>query len=448
MVRSLLNIGLLWLLAAWGLGAQEAGLPEATRWRFDQRSLQAEPGSGEALPLSVRGTSTFVPGRRGHGLSLRNGQGPLNLPQAALGPGTWSLGFYARAQDLRQRTRLVAWGRAPLHFVDLLPDGRLEWGMEPRVPTHPPLQSLQRLGPQAWHHVALAVSQEETTLYLNGVRQGTLMAHSDPLASPLQLAPRGGAPAPFQGDVDEVVAVPFHTSEGAWAREEPYLVFRSIVLKDLQELGLIQRADELRAPTYEGTSRLRAYTHYLFAGESPNLQDIDPAAAKEGTTLEDYIFRSDKIAEFDSKASSGDLYLAVRSKQRFGYCGAASLILRGIYKAFGYEPFVYDFIHLNNKDSHVLLDVKIIESNDFVFQDPTYNIGGRSTTNDQVRYFNVNRLSKMMFRFSKYQNFQFDTIGLFPNKLEAPAWNINSLRKGFYFQYFFTLAGHVPPERR
>jgi hypothetical protein len=311
------------------------------------------------------------------------------------------------------------------------------------------MQSPQRIGPQAWHHLALAVSQEETSVYLNGVRQGTFMAHSDPLGADLQLAPRQGPFEPFRGDLDELVALPFFTSEAFWSREEPYLVFRGIVLRDLQELDLIQQADELRAPTYEGTARLRAYVHSLFTRQVATSTLLDPLSISwndEG--IEGYVFSGPTLPEFDPRLAPGSLFLGIRSGQRNGYCGAASLILRSLYKAFGYEPQVRDFIHRNGKDTHVLVEVKILETGTWVFQDPTYDLGGGDFTRATPRYVGLDGLIALSRAPLSTVGFPFQKGTYFPEAEEPQAWSFAQIGSRFYLGYFHQQARVYPPELR
>lgn len=447
MVRFLLNVGLLCLLAALPIGAQEIGLQEATRWRFDQRNLRAEPESTVTDPLTLSGRTVFVPGRRGQGLSLRDCRSPLNIPQAALGPGTWSLGFYARSMDLKGRARLLAWGKATVHYLDLLPDGRLEWGVEAKLGSNPPLQSMQRFGPQTWHHVALSVSPEETTVFLNGVRQGTFMAHSDPLEAPLQFAPRQGNLPPFGGEVDEMVALPYYTTEAAWSREEPYLIFRNIVLRDLKEMNFILNADELRAPTFEGTARLRRYVHRLFTAHAASTAPLDPLSIDwNDGGIESYVFSTAITADYGLSTEMGNLFLAIRSGQRTGYCGAASYILRGIYKAFGYEPRVRDFIHRNGRDTHVLAEVKVVETGQWVFQDPTYDLGGRSTLGPQEQFVGIDELVRYANRPNPMDQFPFEQPDMDFEGESERAWSFSRTGARFYLGYFHKQAKVYPPE--
>jgi hypothetical protein len=255
------------------------------------------------------------------------------------------------------------------------------------------LQSINTVGVNTWHHVALIWDTYTYYLMVNGVQQASINSSIPPDESPNvpitfgSFYNNGNPKYLLSGFLDEFKFIKFNkasffpkgtTPSSNFVLGEHGLMFRLTILQDLIGNGVISKSEynSFNSGTFKYTSILRAWINSFFTTSRAGLPFDPLGPANNG--FENYVYPTNGVLPA-TNPESASLYLRLKNSKATGFCGAAALTLWGVFKALGYPTRYYDW--MNNADfeytgSHVLTEVYLPEANQYVMQDPTYNLGG------------------------------------------------------------------------
>ncbi len=322
------------------------------------------------------------------------------------------------------------------------------------------LFSTNKIGVKAWHHVALVWDTRAYYLLLDGVPQGTVSDSMPPDESsqvPVAVGAfySGGSPKfLLNGSVDEVKFVKFTPgmfytagdapspgSAGNFVLNEAGLELRKVVISDLITRNILTQSDMdmFSTPTFAATSVLRAYVNSFFNSTMAR-QPLETLSGLSMSSVENYVFPINGVDPLGQSPPSTaySLFMRVRAPVTYGYCETAALTLWGIYKAFGYAVRKYDWMSgpddFEYTNSHALVEVytedPALGVEQYVMQDPTYNISGRDDRTSPAVYDNVMDLYELQVQPPAVM--PFDDNGYSYN--QSPIWMAPVPSQ--YFPYF------------
>lgn len=279
-----------------------------------------------------------------------------------------------------------------------------------------PIRTTTTLGRNAWHHVALVWNAGTLRVLLNGVEEGsTSCAMPDQSATyPVSFGARyigGTSYYVLDGALDEIKYFQFDSGSYLNAAGDPFILqehglyLRKTVLADL---GLGSSPDLFKSPTFDATSRLRAHVSGYFLYGVDDCAPLDPLgpanpAGPTGSGVVTYVHPNAAPSVVTAPSNlptpggcvsaqpkpgsqyTDSLYDRIKNGRTSGYCGAASFMLYGVYRAFGYPARRFDVLNgpeFSYTDSHSTTDVYVTDAGKFVLQDATYNISGHTSTGE------------------------------------------------------------------
>ena len=390
-------------------GTQPAGTTCQT-----SRTLTANNGGGTYVPM--------LTGRIASGVKInpQNGGFHIRLTQDYAPSLGFAYSTFVWLNADPANTSAVLWheGAGTTGFaVYINPDGTVsaQSGQNGSAWTCP-ITTTTRLGKSAWHHVALVWDTTSLRLLLNGVQEGSARcAMPDQSATyPVSFGARyvgGTSYYVLDGALDEMKYFQFDPGSYLDANGEPFvlqehgLYLRKTVLSDL---GLSGNPELFNSPTFDATSRLRAHVSGYFRYGVNDCAPLDPLgpANPGGPTssgVVTYVHPNAAPSVVDAPAGlptpagcvsaqpspgsryTDSLYDRIKSGRTSGYCAAASFMLYGVYRAFGYPARRFDVLNgpaFSYTDSHSTTDVYVIEAGKFVLQDATYNVSGQASTGE------------------------------------------------------------------
>lgn len=322
------------------------------------------------------------------------------------------------------------------------------------------LASTNTVGLKAWHHVALVWDTGTYYLLVDGTVQSSVASTTVPDASPNVPVAIGsfynaGNPTYLlNGSVDEIKFVKFTPGTfatngdapapgvaGNFVLNETGLQLRKTVLNDLALRGVTTagNSDSFATPTFAATSILRAYVNSFFSEEM--LTQPQETLWPWSPPFEANVFPLSGVDPLGNSPPSSQfsLYLRMRDRKTIGLCESAALTLWGVYKAFGYATRKYDWVTAPSDfaytDSHALDEVYVYDTangiNQYVMQDPTYNVSGKNISSSPSIYNSVMDLYGI--RAAAPSVMPFSNNGY--NYNTAPLWTVplNPLKYFFYF---------------
>ncbi len=345
------------------------------------------------------------------------------------------------------------------------------------------LTSVHRIGPLAWHHVALAWDGRNMKLYLNGLLEAQ---------TPYSFPPEWGQELMFgahdngknstyllDGALDGVKLVNFtyqpivghDVIKEDILQHEFGIAFRTRFLQDLAAVydPAIPRdpynpdmpdLDRFRSPTVDATSEVRAAVNSAYTNSRESLPE-DPKSECRPTNFLNCVYPAFGGPVVYQASATPPLYNSLYADVNWNipggthpptrtYCGGTTYILAEIYRALGYQPRMQTWV--NGTDwsyttAHTISEVYTDLSAQglapkYVMQDGLYNVSGILDLNGTVSYNSVPELVTQ-FKNPAYtpQVLKASSLGYSLNTDPIPSLNVTAT--GFDYTAYFNLPAEL-----